>query len=174
MAKIIFFQSSLECSVVTYSRDSIAEKTLFVQANSKVMFHVITSFWVVFSPSTLYFKPLTIIPSPDWLGKFKPSKLSTGCQNEFKGAVVEKAMDLGSRFLFFAALPLVVCTFASLPLSSARRKLPCYAGCAVHACPKFTHKETSTLLSSLTINVLTANKMMEISSIPKLYILHDY
>ena len=44
----------------------------------------------------------------------------------------------------------------------------------MHPCPKFTHKETSTLLSSLTIDVLTANKMIEISSILKLYILHDY
>ena len=40
--------------------------------------------------------------------------------NELKRLVVEKALDLGSQFLFFAALLLVACAFASLPLSSAR------------------------------------------------------
>ena len=37
----------------------------------------------------------------DWLGKLKPNKLSTGCQNELKGAAVEKATNPGRRFLFF-------------------------------------------------------------------------
>ena len=40
----------------------------------------------------------------DWLGKLKPNKLSTGCQNELKGAAVEKATNLGRRFLFFSRL----------------------------------------------------------------------
>ena len=40
----------------------------------------------------------------DWLGKLKSSKLSTGCQNEFKGAAVEKATNPGRRFLFFSRL----------------------------------------------------------------------
>ena len=40
----------------------------------------------------------------DWLGKLKPNKLSTGCQNELKGAAVEKAMNPGRRFLFFSRL----------------------------------------------------------------------
>ena len=37
----------------------------------------------------------------DWLGKLKPNKLSTGCQNELKGVAVEKATNLG-RQLFFS------------------------------------------------------------------------
>ena len=40
----------------------------------------------------------------DWLRKLKPNKLSTGCQNELKGAAVEKAMNPGRRFLFFSRL----------------------------------------------------------------------
>ena len=40
----------------------------------------------------------------DWLGKLKPNKLSTGCQNELKGAAVEKAANPGRRFLFFSRL----------------------------------------------------------------------
>ena len=38
----------------------------------------------------------------DWLGKLKPNKLSTGCQNESKGEAVEKATNPGRRFLFFS------------------------------------------------------------------------
>ena len=34
----------------------------------------------------------------DWLGKLKPNKLSTGCQNELKGAAVEKATNRGRRY----------------------------------------------------------------------------
>ena len=37
----------------------------------------------------------------DWLGKLKPNRLLTGCQNELKGAAVEKATNPGRRFLFF-------------------------------------------------------------------------
>ena len=48
----------------------------------------------------------------DWLGKLKPNKLSTGCQNELKGAAVEKATNPGRRFLFLAASPLVLTRFA--------------------------------------------------------------
>ena len=40
----------------------------------------------------------------DWLGKLKPKKLSTGCQNELKGAAVEKATNPGRQFLFFLRL----------------------------------------------------------------------
>ena len=40
----------------------------------------------------------------DWLGKLKPNKLSTGYQNELKGAAVEKATNPGRRFLFFSRL----------------------------------------------------------------------
>ena len=40
----------------------------------------------------------------DWLGKLKPNKLSTGCQNELKGTAVEKATNPGRRFLFFSRL----------------------------------------------------------------------
>ena len=36
----------------------------------------------------------------DWLGKLKPNKLSTGCQNELKGATVEKATNPGRQFYF--------------------------------------------------------------------------
>ena len=36
----------------------------------------------------------------DWLGKLKSSKLSTGCQNEFKGAAVEKATNPAGGFYF--------------------------------------------------------------------------
>ena len=42
----------------------------------------------------------------DWLKKPKPKKLSTGCQNELKGAAVEKATNPGRRFLFFSRLRL--------------------------------------------------------------------
>ena len=40
----------------------------------------------------------------DWLGKLKPNKLSTGSQNELKGVAIEKATNLGRRFLFFSRL----------------------------------------------------------------------
>ena len=36
----------------------------------------------------------------DWLGKLKPNKLSTGCQNELKGVAVEKATSPGRRLFF--------------------------------------------------------------------------
>ena len=50
----------------------------------------------------------------DWLGKLKPNKLSTGCQNELKGVAVEKATNPGRRFLFIflAASRLVLARFA--------------------------------------------------------------
>ena len=38
----------------------------------------------------------------DWLGKLKPNKLSTGCQNELKWAAVEKVTNPSRRFLFFS------------------------------------------------------------------------
>ena len=40
----------------------------------------------------------------DWLGKLKPNKLSTGCQNELKGTAVENATNPGRRFFFFSRL----------------------------------------------------------------------
>ena len=63
----------------------------------------------------------------DWLGKLKPSKLSAGCQNELKGATVEKAANPGRRFLFFSQL---CCSFsrasranfAASPLVRLRRQ----------------------------------------------------
>ena len=36
-----------------------------------------------------------------WLGKLKPNKLSTGCQNELKGAAVEKATKSGQAVFYF-------------------------------------------------------------------------
>ena len=48
-----------------------------------------------------------------WLGKLKPNKLSTGCQNELKGPAVEKATNPGRRFfIFLAASPLLLARFA--------------------------------------------------------------
>ena len=38
----------------------------------------------------------------DWLGKLKPNKLSTGCQNELKLAAVEKATNPGRRLLLLS------------------------------------------------------------------------
>ena len=71
----------------------------------------------------------------DWLGKLKPNKLSTGCQNELKGVAVEKATNPGRRFLFIflAASRLVLARFAREFRGYAARapgstKPPCYAG----------------------------------------------
>ena len=55
----------------------------------------------------------------DWLGKLKPNKLSSGCQNELRGAAVAKATNPGRRFLFFLRLRRSV-----VPPT----KPPCYAG----------------------------------------------
>ena len=72
------------------------KKPVFVQANSNSgqghVLHYITSFCVVLGCQHFI---------SDWLGKLKPNKLSTGCQNELKGAAVEKATNPGRRFLFF-------------------------------------------------------------------------
>ena len=57
----------------------------------------------------------------DWLGKLKPNKLSTGCQNELKGAAVEKAMNPGRRFLFFSRLRR---SCARLDKTAMLRRLP--------------------------------------------------
>ena len=74
------------------------KKPVFVQANSNSgpghVLHYITSFCVVFCQHFI----------SHWLGKLKPNKLSTGCQNELKGAAVEKATNPGRRFLFFSRL----------------------------------------------------------------------
>ena len=75
------------------------KKPVFVQANSNSgqghVLHYITSF--VSCLGCQHF-------IPDWLGKLKPNKLSTGCQNELKGAAVEKDTNPGRRFLFFSRL----------------------------------------------------------------------
>ena len=52
---------------------------------------------------------VTRLPVQPWatsfsLGKLKPNKLSTGCQNELKRAAIEKATNPGRRFQFFSRL----------------------------------------------------------------------
>ena len=72
------------------------KKRVFVQANSNSgQGHVLRAF--VSRLGCQHF-------ISDWLGKLKPNKLSTGCQNELKGAAVEKATSPGRRFLFFSRL----------------------------------------------------------------------
>ena len=60
----------------------------------------------------------------DWLGKLKPNKLSTGCQNELKGAAVEKATNLGRRFLFFSRL---CCSFTHALRANFAARQNCHA-----------------------------------------------
>ena len=80
------------------------EKPVFVQANSNSgQGHVL-----LFIPRALETYLACQHFVSDWLGKLKPNKFSTGCQNELKGAAVEKATNPGRRFLFFlAATPLL-------------------------------------------------------------------
>ena len=98
MAKIRFIQSSLEGSVVTYAQDSNTEEKLglFKQIPAKVTFYIISQAF----ESCLACQHLI----SDWLGKLKPNKLSTGCQNELKGVAVEKATNPGKAVLFFSRL----------------------------------------------------------------------
>ena len=71
-----------------------------------------------------------------WLGKLKPNKLSTGCQNELKGAAVEKATNPGRRFLFFSrhrrsfsrALRANFAARGFVARAPGSTKPPCYAG----------------------------------------------
>ena len=70
------------------------KKPVFVQA--KVTFYTISRAFVSCLGCQHFIS--------DWLGKLKPNKLSTGCQNELKGAAVEKATNPGRRFLFFSRL----------------------------------------------------------------------
>ena len=58
----------------------------------------------------------------DWLGKLKPNKLSTGCQNELKGAAVEKATNPGRRFLLFSFSRASRANFAATPLLRPARQ----------------------------------------------------
>ena len=101
-------QSSLEHSVVTYARDSNTEKT-FRPRSRFTLYH------------ELLYRCLGCEHFiSDWLGKLKPSKLSTGCQNELTGAAVEKATNPGTRFLFFSRLR---CSCARLDKTAMLRRL---------------------------------------------------
>ena len=62
----------------------------------------------------------------DWLGKLKPNKLSTGCQNELKGVAVEKATNPGRQFLF-------LCLFA------------CFCGFAAQWCSRQSRYATQAI-----------------------------
>ena len=78
------------------------KKPVFVQANSNsdqghVLHYIAISRAFVSCLGCQHF-------ISDWLGKLKPNKLSTRCQNELKGAAVEKATNPGRRFLFFSRL----------------------------------------------------------------------
>ena len=94
-------QSSLEHSVVTYARDSNKEKTCVCSSKLRPR-----------SRFTLYLSQAFVSclgcqqSISDWLGKLKPNKLLSGCQNELKGGggAVEKATNPGRRFLFFSRL----------------------------------------------------------------------
>ena len=57
----------------------------------------------------------------DWLGKLKPNKFSTGCQNELKLAAVEKTTNPGGRLILLSR-PRFARVFAASPLSSAPDK----------------------------------------------------
>ena len=73
-------QSSLERSVVTYARDSNKEKTCVCSSKLRPR-----------SRFTLYLSQAFVSclgcqqSISDWLGKLKPNKLLSGCQNELKG-----------------------------------------------------------------------------------------
>ena len=103
-AKIRFTQSSLECSVVTYTWDSkkVEKKPAFVQANSNSsqghVLHYIVSFWVVFSLSTLYF----------WLaGKTETKQVVNRMSKGVEGGGSWKGHESGRAvFVFLAASPL--------------------------------------------------------------------
>ena len=64
-----------------------------------------------------------------WLGKLKPNKLSTGCQNQLKEMAAEKATNPGRLFFIFRVHARV---FQVSPLSRAPdktamlRMLPCF------------------------------------------------
>ena len=93
-AKIRSTQSSLERSVVTYALDSSKEKNLclFKQTPipAKVTFYIISRAFVSCLGCQHFIS--------DWLGKLKPNKLSTGRQNELKGAAVEKATNTNPNY----------------------------------------------------------------------------
>ena len=90
------------------------KKTVFLQANSnsgKVhVLHYITSFCVVLGCQHFI---------SDWLGKLKPNKLSTGCQNESKGRQLKRPRIRADGFYFSRG-------FAARAPGST--KPPCYAG----------------------------------------------
>ena len=73
--------------------DRIEEKSAFVLANSKDTFHITRAF-----ESCLACQHIISY----WLEKLKPNKLSSGCQNELKGAAVAKAANPGRRGFYFS------------------------------------------------------------------------
>ena len=106
----------MQCIVVTYARDSNKEKTCVCsskfQFRPKVMFYIISRAFVSCLGCQHFIS--------DWLGKLKPNKLSTRCQNELKGAAVEKATNPARRFLFFLWLR---CSSAWLDKTAMLRRL---------------------------------------------------
>ena len=92
-AKLRSTQSSLESSVDTYARER-KNLCLFKQTPipAKVTFYIISRAFVSCLGCQHFLS--------DWLGKLKPNKLSTGFQNELKGAAVEKATNPGRRYFF--------------------------------------------------------------------------
>ena len=69
------------------------KKPVFVQATpipAKVTFYTISRAFVSCLGCQHFIS--------DWLGKLKPKKLSTGRQNELKGAAVEKATNTNPNY----------------------------------------------------------------------------
>ena len=58
-----------------------------------------------------------------WLGKLKPNKLSTGCQNQLKEMAAERATNPGRLFLFFVCMHAFFKFRRSVVLPT---KPPCY------------------------------------------------
>ena len=148
-------QSSLERSVVTYARDSHKEKNLclFKQPPipAKVTFYTISRAFVSCLGCQHFIS--------DWLGKLKPNKLSTRCQNELKGAAVEKATNPGRRFLFFSRLRRSFSRASrefrgyAAPAPGST-KPPCYAG-YLTACSGISAPDIPSDWSIVTVNIIT-------------------
>ena len=98
-AKIRFTQSTLERNAVWSPTRGIAiwkkNLCLFKQTPipAKVTFYIIPR----------AFESCLACPQviSDWLGKLKPNKLSTGCQNEFEGGGSWKGHESGQTFILF-------------------------------------------------------------------------
>ena len=74
------------------------EKPVFVQANSNSgQGHVL-----LFIPRALETYLACQHFVSDWLGKLKPNKFSTGCQNELKLAAVEKTTNPGGQLILLS------------------------------------------------------------------------